>query len=751
MYIPLRYKTATAARIAADLWYRSRGDRGTKRRATFAAYATEPTLPLSFCGVDGDPRGLALPEEETARIVAAATEAQRGRLPVPGLGLVECGEPVDWHRDPVTGHRFPAGILDTNRSSAIDWRFCDEINLHRHFYPLAQAHYLSGDARFADAALHQLASWLQVNPPILDRFWHSPLQCAIRAVAWVWLLYLLRGRGTLTGEQTGLIVDAIHEHARFIERHSRVVPQSYNHVIGEWAGLAVIGLALPFLPEAKRWRDKGLEILARETGRQFSREGGHREQSLGYHVFVLEAYTHVVLLCRRRHLQIDPRITRTLERMYEFVMRLMRPDGMLPNMGDEGLRWHALSAVGLRDARRVLSTGAVLFERPDMKSVAGGFSHDSAWLLGAAGRRQFNALAGRPPEPTSSYLADAGLLVLRSGWGAADRYLVFDVGAHGIGAAGHGHADSLSVEVHADGAPLLIDSGTYTYHMNGGWRQYFRGTSAHNTARVDGQDQVQAGPEPFSWQGSLSPRLRSCHIGARLGFADAAHDGYRRLSQPVTHRRLVFWLDQQYWLVWDVLTGEGVHRCETFWHFPDVAVGLDDAGYICTVGEGRSGLRIVPHITAGLRAKVDRGAALSPQGWVSFGYGHKGAAPTLTFEQSEALPVQFITALAPLRLDVDVPVLVSRLDVRLGGNPLATAEAGCAGVTFGDGSVDYLLWSDRSGQKTAGDVETDAAVAWVRVRQDAPPVGACVGGTALYWRGQALSETANVARLGAVA
>jgi len=751
MYIPLRYKTATAARIAANLWYRSRGERGAKRRAALAARLREQVLPPTFFGIDADPTGLALPQDEVQRIIGAATDAQNGRFQVAGLGLIDCGEPVDWHRDPVTGHRFPAGFLDTNRDASIDWRFCDEINLHRHFYALGQAYYLTGDERFAEAALRQLESWLEVNPPILDRFWHSPLQCALRAVAWLWSLYLLRGRGALTGEQAGLIVDAIREHARFIERHSRVVPQSYNHVIGEWAALAVIGLALPCLPEAARWRDKGLDILARESERQFSREGGHREQSLGYHVFVLEAYTHVLLLCRCHHIQNDPRITRTLERMYEFVMHLMRPDGMLPDMGDEGLRWHALSAAHLRDARRLLSTAAVLFERPDMKSVAGGFSNDSAWLLGAAGRRQFNALEAQLPESTSSCLTDAGLVVLRSGWGASDRYLVFDVGAHGIGAAGHGHADSLSVEIHANGAPLLIDSGTYTYHMNGGWRQYFRGTSAHNTVRVDRQDQVQAGPEPFSWQGSLHPRLRSCHTGARLGFADAAHDGYRRLSQPVMHRRLVFWPDQQYWLLWDVLTGEGVHRCETFWHFPDVAVVLDDAGYICAVGEGRSGLRIVPHITAGLRAKVDRGAALPPQGWVSFGYGHKEAAPTLAYEQSEALPVQFITALAPLRLDVDVPVLVSRLDVRLGGNPLGTAEAGCAGVTFGDGSVDYLLWSDRSGQKTAGDVATDAAVAWVRVRRDAPPVGACVGGTALYWRGQALPETASGARLGAVA
>ena len=48
------------------------------------------------------------------------------------------------------------------------------------------------------------------------------------------------------------------------------------------------------------------------------------------------------------------------------------------------------------------------------------------------------------------------------------------------------------------GKEFLIDPGTYAYHTHRAWREYFRGTAAHNTVRVDGVDQSQSGGN-FMW------------------------------------------------------------------------------------------------------------------------------------------------------------------------------------------------------------------------------------------------------------
>ena len=52
--------------------------------------------------------------------------------------------------------------------------------------------------------------------------------------------------------------------------------------------------------------------------------------------------------------------------------------------------------------------------------------------------------------------------------------------------AAHGHADCLSFVLSLGGVQVLVDPGTYCYHSDPKWREYFKGTSAHNTVRVDG-------------------------------------------------------------------------------------------------------------------------------------------------------------------------------------------------------------------------------------------------------------------------
>ena len=60
-----------------------------------------------------------------------------------------------------------------------------------------------------------------------------------------------------------------------------------------------------------------------------------------------------------------------------------------------------------------------------------------------------------------------------------------------LGDGGHGHYDQLAVELYANGQPLVVDPGRYTYAEEpGGWRRWFKGTAAHNTVTVDELDQT---------------------------------------------------------------------------------------------------------------------------------------------------------------------------------------------------------------------------------------------------------------------
>jgi len=105
--------------------------------------------------------------------------------------------------------------------------------------------------------------------------------------------------------------------------------------------------------------------------------------------------------------------------------------------------------------------------------------------------------------------------------------LIFDHGPLGyLSIAAHGHADALSLLVDFDNEPLFVDPGTYLYHSGGAWRDWFRGTRAHNTLNIEGKDQsTMAGA--FNWRTKANARLEEVREGENW-LIRAAHDGYRK-------------------------------------------------------------------------------------------------------------------------------------------------------------------------------------------------------------------------------
>ena len=121
----------------------------------------------------------------------------------------------------------------------------------------------------------------------------------------------------------------------------------------------------------------------------------------------------------------------------------------------------------------------------------------------------------------------------------------------------HAHADVLSFVLWADGRPLVVDPGSFTY--TGPLRDTFRGTAAHNTVEVDGTDQCELWGD---FRAAFLPRVARLDISAHadLTIVAARHDGYRRLSDPVVHERWFCWIPRDGLVVVDVLHARRAHR-----------------------------------------------------------------------------------------------------------------------------------------------------------------------------------------------
>jgi uncharacterized heparinase superfamily protein len=205
--------------------------------------------------------------------------------------------------------------------------------------------------------------------------------------------------------------------------------------------------------------------------------------------------------------------------------------------------------------------------------------------------------------------------------------LIVDAGPLGFRSiAAHGHADALSFTLSIAGREFLTDPGTYAYHTKQKWRNYFRGTSAHNTVRVDGVDQsVIAGN--FMWSRKAEARCEVWRPADDYDYFCGSHNGYSRLDDPVTHRREIR-LDKIAHIisVTDTLACNGEHEIEQFWHFSeDCRIKLQGAEIVVENGD----VRLLIETPDDAIVEAFKSQENPPLGWVSRRFDIKVPATTV--------------------------------------------------------------------------------------------------------------------------
>jgi uncharacterized heparinase superfamily protein len=632
-------------------------------------------------------------------IVAAADSACRGRFDLLGYSGLSFGEPVDWHRDPISGLRAPLrhwsllNVLD--RAEVGDHKVVWELNRHQWLVVLGEAYRLTGDERYAAAFAAAVRHWLRANPPAMGINWASSLEVALRLIAWCWTLFLFSGSPSLSGDLAAEILGAIGAHAAHVERYLSSYFSPNTHLTGEALGLFYAGVLLAEDARAARWRARGAEILVEQSARQILPDGVYFEQSTCYQRYTVEIYLHFLILAARNETTVPGTVVERVQRMLDVLLALRRPDGSLPSIGDADGGW-LLPFVRRApdDCRGVFSTAAAWFHRADYAWAAGGTAAETLWLLGPKGTSETPA----PPAAAPSQLFGVGgYAVMRSGWTADAHHLVFDVGPLGCPvSAGHGHADLLSVQASAFGEAYLVDSGTYCYTPEPAWRKFFRGTGAHSTVLVDGADQAES-TGPFAWRSRPRARLRRWVSTDAFDFADAEHDAYRRLADPVAHRRRVLFVKPRYWVIVDDLAGAAEHRVEVRFQFAPIDVTRDPTGWARARGSGGHGLLLQAFARAPLKMEIVEGELAPVQGWISPDYGHRRPAPMLIYSAVTWLPLRVVTLILSTRNPLASPPVVC---------PLLGEGAGPAGLEFGNGADVVVIGEDNivvKSRKSQGD------------------------------------------------
>jgi uncharacterized heparinase superfamily protein len=515
--------------------------------------------------------------------------------------------------------------------AAGDCKFVWEPNRHHQVVVLGRAYRASGDARFAFAIADQLDSWLRQNPFGIGMNWRSGLELGIRLINWVWALDLIRESDAVGSEFHQRLLDSVSRHIWEIDRKYSRGSSAGNHLVGEAAGVFVATSYFASLRHASRWRQRSQEILNGQIVRQTYPDGGLREQTTGYHFFVLQLFVIAGIVARATGREFPESYWARLEKMFEFLAVLSEGGDGPPPFGDSDGGYVLDLGQAPHSVREWLAVGAALFRRSDFKRLAGQDTGSVEWLPGKGGRENLAAVPdARPGAITSRALEDSGYYLLQCGEpGSADHTsATFDCGPLGPEPlAGHGHADALSFTVRAFGVDVLVDPGTYDYFSYPKWREYFRSTRAHNTVVVDGRDQSEM-LGLFLWGRKANARCLHWTPSKTGGRVTGEHTGYTRLKDPVIHRRTLELDGREGMLVIrDEIIARGKHDVSAFFHFAEHCV-VQPAGenrYLVDVGPGMATVELDRR----LQVRSFRGSEEPIGGWVSRGYHQKEPATTL--------------------------------------------------------------------------------------------------------------------------
>ena len=590
-------------------------------------------------------------------------------------------------------------FLKMDSAGKIDWRYNPTsyqewlwmLNRHEWWALFAMAYARTGDERYANAFVSQMIDWVQSNPPPPRKDEKSPtwrlMEIGLRlGTSWIPAFGLFYSSRPFTDEAKLMMLRAIYDHARFLF----LFKTNRNHLLRESNGLAYVSTTFPEFKEAKLWQRKALARLDQELSKQINQDGSHIELSTGYQWLVTDEFekTHDLLEKHGLSLPVED-LTGRLEKMYQVLASLVRPDGTFPQINDGFIHW---------PVTRLAQAGAKL-------------GRDDFVYVGTTGNQ------GVPPKNRSVGIDDAGLYVMRSDWTEDARYLLFDSGPYG---GPHGHEDKLSIELYAFGQSFIVDCGSYTYDKADPFRTYFVGSQSHNTILVDGQSQVRR------WQKeNLDPKTAVGNYATWISRPDFDYvaasysDGYSvfefkppqdaRTIKDVTHTRHILFVKPDYWVIVDELEATHPHDYQLLFHAaPEIGVTLVSGKKVVLASKPDAArLYLVPADPQSVQVNSFAGSQEPIQGWYSAEHEVKVPINTIVYEATKAALMRMATLLYPCSPGQTAD------EVNLMPLTLTKGEGMGFVVTTPHGR-DYLVFSQDPGTKQFGSYQATGIVAGVR-------------------------------------
>jgi hypothetical protein len=382
--------------------------------------------------------------------------------------------------------------------------------------------------------------------------------------------------------------DALLLHGRTLADPAFYIGRA-NHALNQDIGLLEVGARLA----RTDWMGLAARRLDSLVVQSVDESGATNEQAVAYQLYNYDRYSYARQRLVETGMPVGAGFAR-IDRMPTFLAHATLPNGRYVPLGDS---------------------------ETDLARAIPGTAAEYAATQGASG-----------PRPTStSRVYGAGFTFARTGWGEerpfADETMLTI--RHGPARYAHGHEDGTSITLYAYGGSVLLDSGKYTYEA-GPDRRYFVRGPAHNLVTVDDATRTPSSTS-VRWKRSSPTMLE-------LMMSTSPYAGVR------AERRVTFSRPSGFVVVDDRLTATSRRTFRQLWHLREGTSPVISGSRAWTRAP-RSNVLIV-QVLAPSATRIVTGATSPMQGWVSYSYGKKIAAPVVESRRS-GTSARFLTLLVP--------------------------------------------------------------------------------------------------------
>lgn len=443
-----------------------------------------------------------LSKEYKANIETEADEIIKHKFRI--LGQEMCFDTeIDWHWDPQSGYRWPLKhykrLLPVfNSFDNTDAKFPYELSRFNHLTTLGIAYKITGDKKYVQEFIDEVESWLDSNPYLIGINWTCTMDVAIRVCNLIAGFYFFKESQEISDSFLLRFLKSLKQHGKYILHN---LEMTGNHYISDIVGLIYLSVCFPELIDTKKWKEFAIKELIKEMDKQVYPDGCDFEASTCYHRLALELFFFATLLAVMNDSEFNgenyervcqkifgEKYTNKLFKMFEAVLYLLKPNGRMPQIGDnDSGRFHIFAYREILDMRYLLTLGAIFFRETKFRVREFGFCEEALWIFGEKGYWIWKGLEENSYKNIKSRsFSHSGWYIMRHN----NDYCLISCGPSGQGVNGvHAHNDKLSFELMMDGRDIFLDPGTYVYTSYPQERNRFRSTGYHNTIKFNGYEQ----------------------------------------------------------------------------------------------------------------------------------------------------------------------------------------------------------------------------------------------------------------------